>query len=162
MTSLRSLLLSAIAFLQMAGGGALLGIFIFVVIPTQFRSPQANLPLDLAIDGLFIILAVLSIWAGLLLWKRRSLGFSLSAALQFLQIPYIKLTSFLYTLQASLLNLTISATSDAKINVTPEFGVQGYLSWATGQPGPHAIGINIVAVILLILILSLRRLEKND
>ena len=162
MPAIKSTLLNIIAFLEIAGGGWMLGIMLGIPGIGE-KDPQVNLHpnLTLVVEGFFIILAAFSIWAGFLLWKRRSLGFSLSAALQFLQIPYIYLGSLTYTFQASLLSFIISITSDSRISFTAGAGPKWFFSEGGESAGTHAIGINIVAIIFLVLILSMRRLVKN-
>jgi len=162
MPAIKSTLLNIIAFLQIAGGGWLLGVLLGIPGLGK-KDPQVSLHPTLAfvVEGLFMILAVLSIWAGFLLWKRRSLGFSLSAVLQFLQIPYIYLGSFAYIFQASLLSFVISGTSDSRISFTAGYGAKYFFSQGGELAGTHAIGINVVAVIFLVLILSMRRSVKN-
>ena len=72
------------------------------------------------------------------------------------------LSSFLYTFHASLLSLVVSANSDGMINFTPGFGAQSTLSWGTGLADTPTIGINVLAAIFFVLILSLQRTFKSD
>ena len=164
MPAIKSTLLNIIAFLQIAGGGWLLGILLGIPGLGKKNPPGSLHPtLDLVVEGLFMILAVLSIWAGFLLWKRRSLGFYLSAALQFLQIPYIYVSTLIYIFHASLLSLVANFNSAAEtINFTWAFGADGRFFTGTGLTDTPTIGINLVAVIFLIFILSMHRLVKND
>jgi len=165
MPALKSTALNIIAFLQIAGGGWLLGILLGIPGLGKKNPPGSLHPtLDLVVEGLFMILAVLSIWAGFLLWKRRSLGFSLSAVLQFLQIPYIYLGSFAYIFQASVLSFVVnynSAPPPGTIDFTAGYGAKYFFSQGGELAGTHTIGINLVAVIFLVLILSMRQLVKN-
>lgn len=164
MPAIKSTLLNVIAFLQIGGGVFLLGLFLFVEIPKQLKTPPEGPALiNWGITGLFISLAGLSIWAGYLLWKRRSLGFYLSAALQFLQIPYIYVSTLIYIFHASLLSLVANFMPAAEtINFTWAFGADGRFFTGTGLTDTPIIGINLVAVIFLIFILSMHRLVKND
>ena len=164
MPAIKSTLLNIIAFLQIGGGVFLLGLFLFVEIPKTLKTPPEGPALiNWGITGLFISLAGLSIWAGYLLWKRRSLGFHLSAALQFLQIPYIYLSSLIYEFHASLVAFIVHyVLADEMINFTFEYGGSGEFFWGTGLTDTPTIGINLVAVIFLVLILSMHRLVKND
>jgi hypothetical protein len=164
MPAIKSALLNIIAVLQIAGGVFLLGLFLFVEIPKTLKTPPEGPALiNWGIAGLFMILAGLSIWAGYLLWKRRSLGFSLSAALQFLQIPYIYLSSVIYTFHASLVAFIVHyASADEMIDFTFQYGGAGEFFLGTGLTDTPTIGINLVAVIFLVLILNMQRLVKND
>ena len=126
MPAIKSTLLNIIAFLQIAGGVFLLGLLLFVEIPKQLNHPESPVLIDFGITAFFLSLAGLSIWAGYLLWKRRSLGFYLSAALQFLQIPYIYLSTLIYIFHASLLSLVANYMSaDETIDFTWAFGADG-------------------------------------
>ena len=166
MPALKSTSLNIIAFLQIAGGGWLLGILLGIPGLGE-KDPIVSLHPTLSFvgEGLFMILALLSVWAGFLLWKRRSLGFSLSAGLQFLQIPYIYLGSFAYIFQASLLSFVVNynpAPPPGTIDATAGFGSKYFFSQGGELAGTHTIGINLLAVIFLVLILSMRRLVKNN
>jgi len=164
MPAIKSTLLNIIAFLQIAGGVFLLGLFLFVEIPKTLKTPTEGPALiNWGINGLFMILAVLSVWAGYLLWKRRSLGFSLSAALQFLQIPYIHLSSLTYEFQASLVAYIAHAVpADEMIDFTFSYGGSGEFFLGTGLTDTPTAGINLVAVIFLVFILSMQRLVRNE
>jgi len=164
MPAIKSTLLNIIAFLQIGGGAFLLGLFLFIEIPKQLKTPPDGPALiNWGITGLFISLAGLSIWAGYLLWKRRSLGFSLSAALQFLQIPYIYLSSLIYTLHASLVAFIVHyVPADEAINFTFTYGGEGEFFLGTGLTDTPTIGINLIAVIFLVFILSMQRLVRNE
>jgi hypothetical protein len=163
MPAIKSTLLNIIAFLQIAGGAFLFGLFIFVEIPKQLEQHEGPALIDWGITAFFLSLAGLSIWAGYLLWKRRSLGFYLSAALQFLQIPYIYVSTLIYIFHASLLSLVANFMPAAEtINFTWAFGADGRFFTGTGLTDTPIIGINLVAVIFLIFILSMHRLVKND
>ena len=163
MPAIKSTLLNIIAFLQIAGGAFLLGLLLFVEIPKQLNHPESPVLIDFGITAFFLSLAGLSIWAGYLLWKRRSLGFYLSAALQFLQIPYIYLSTLIYIFHASLLSLVAHYMSaDETIDFTWAFGADGRFFMGTGLTDTPTIGINLVAIIFLVFILSMQRLVKND
>ncbi|MBL8360773.1 MAG: hypothetical protein JNN18_09795 [Rubrivivax sp.] len=86
-------LLKVIAACEVIGGGAALAKAVPDLGPLLRGTAT---PMALAGAGCFLALLVLSVVAGLLLWRMHDLGLPLSAVVQALQVPYFFLPPWAY------------------------------------------------------------------
>ena len=143
------LLLRLIAILEITGGVWGLSIMLY---------RMANV-LDNFKFLLFILLYMLpfivSLCAGMLLWKQRSIGVTLSLVLQLLQILYFAIAGVYYSfISGVLIGIRISFLEGlTHYNFNFLFG--GYCQIQTGLPVEiSAFGINIFAVVAFVILLS--------
>ena len=98
---------------------------------------------------LYMVPFILSLCAGILLWKQKSIGLTLSLVLQLLQVPYFAFAGLYYSfISGVLVGIRISFLEGlTHYNFNFLFG--GYCQIQTGLPiGISAIGINIFALVV--------------
>lgn len=99
------------------------------------------------------ILFVISLYAGIYLWKKTRLGLNLSIALQVFQILQFSLGSFLYLFYSGF----YIALGKAGARFMLDFGVgSNFLFYFTKTP-PELFRVNLVAVVAMIYLMVVRQ-----
>ena len=160
-------LIKIISFYEIVGGslGVLMTIYLSLFSPNsvlQFRSQSSIFLLVLGIYFFVIILYSLSIIGGILLWKKKTVGYIISIASQLSQILYIITPMFVYNFVSGLLigfrigtisNVTtaqFSAHIGSTFNIYFNTNIQGF-----------AIGVNFIPVIIIICLIRRMRCRSN-
>ena len=96
---------------------------------------------------LYLLPFILSLCAGILLWKQKSIGLTLSLVLQLLQIPYFALSGLYYSFISGVLAGIRISFLEGMTHYNFNFLFGGYCQIQTGLPiGISAFGINLFAV----------------
>ena len=140
-----NLLLKLIAAIEIFGGS-----WGLVIMTYRMTHVLDNLKFVIFLS-VYLIPFILSIIAGVLLWKNKAAGLNLSLVVQLLQIPYFALNGLYYSyISGLLLGIRISFLEGMK-NFNFNFSLGGYCQVQTGLPPTiTAFGINIFAVIVFV------------
>lgn len=143
-----------VAWLQIVAGVAVAAYGLLLV----FSSNQAAL-----VASLLGVLGVLSVSAGVILLKASTLGWRGSVILQVLQIPAFSFGIVLYRLGlGAFLTVGVRLPDEAgNVTVLANFGVGADFAAFYGYPvSEQYLGINVVALILLMALLRSRPSDK--
>jgi hypothetical protein len=142
-----------ISFIEIAGG--ILGIVTTILlISNNYNGVMSALFL-----GIPLMPFILSLSAGILLWKKMKLGIILSAIIQLIQIPIISIKGFFYKFFSGF-ELSWIYPFPQDINHQVLLNIGGNLNWKLGKfyfmtgDYPELIGINLFALMLLVLLLG--------
>jgi hypothetical protein len=148
---------------QVAFGIVGIGMLAFLVLP-QILSASASITSDTQGNFLFalgvyafaLVFYVLAILAGVLLWRKHRAGKTLSIVLEIIQIPVFIVAGIQYYFSLGLsLNVYM-----ALINANAVFRLQFFpgpqASFSIGESTGFLLGLNVSAVLLLILFLRLK------
>lgn len=103
--------------------------------------------LAMAVLGLVLLLLVLTLVAGVLLWRQRPAGLVLSLLAQLAQVPHVALPAFTWQLALGL---------GGTVALNPDTGIL-HTTWQVGSPallmaplqsGPPQLGLNLLAAFL--------------
>lgn len=130
-------------------GGGFMGLSLMV---TSLKSAQ-NMPSHAVIGfSLFACIFLLGIVSGLALVDRLRIGIILSAVYQALQIPIVSSSSATYRLLSGL-QIGIQ-WRESRVGITFDCGAGYFFGWMQGAP--FQIGINVLALGLLIYLLTVK------
>ena len=151
-------LMKIIALFEMIGGAH--GVLVNL-IPTWEALYNYFTPIWPAVHVFFLILYFLCFVAGLLLWKKHTLGITLSRIIQALQIPQFTIAGFSYLFTAGV-EFTIVSSLGLESSTTFNFvlGSQWYCM-LTPQSMPFSFGLNFVAGLILSYLLKGRPKRNN-
>ncbi|RLB72528.1 MAG: hypothetical protein DRH06_03850 [Deltaproteobacteria bacterium] len=103
---------------------------------------------------LYLLPFIFSLCSGILLWKQKSIGLTLSLVLQLLQIPYFALAGLYYSFISGVLAGIRISFLEGMTHYNFNFLFGGYCQIQTGLPiGISAFGINLFAVITFVFLL---------
>lgn len=122
---------------------------------------QPSPPGALLSSGYFLALLVLSVVAGLLLWRMHRLGPPLSAAVQALLVPYVALPRLVYRMDLGLIYAVMVEPTSLYVTV---LGLIGQFESSLGPPvgsGRMGIGVNLVALGMLVYLLRAMAHERR-
>lgn len=112
----------------------------------------------------FLLVSAASCVAGILVWKESSHAYTLSAAVQAIQVPAVVLPSISYKLGLGVVLISgpqFAATAAGGLHVAlpTDFRIVGAIfeSALGGSPAATMIGANLVALIFLVLVIRNRR-----
>jgi len=150
---LNRILLKLIGFIEVFGGlwGISIMLYRMADVLDNFRVLFYML--------LYLLPFILSLIAGILLLQKKRSGIDLSLAVQALQIPYFAVAGWYYSfISGALLGVRVSFFEKAT-HYSFNFLAGGYCQIQNGLPeGISAFGINIFAIILLIILVR----QKNS
>lgn len=142
-----------IAALEMFGG--IFGIGISIIVARNISGTLMGNPILALIFAVFLVLYVLCFIAGLLLWRSRAAGISLSKLIQVLQIPQFVVGGVLYKFVAGLEITPVISYAANELNLGFSFYTGSLWDFSiTPNGAPISIGINIVALIVLAYLLK--------
>lgn len=157
---MKSKVMRLISLYEIIGG--ILGVCAFIILSMlMFVSPIINKNL-LTILALIIMvgLYVLSIVAGIILWKDKTKGITLSIIVQAFQIPYVALSGFTYLFVSGLqagAGITFAANSFG-LKMLIHLGSSGTIDFSSDSKY-LLVGINVVPIII---IYYLRKSRKTN
>lgn len=152
-----STLLKVIAACEVIGGGAALAKTVPDLGPLLRGTAT---PVALAGAGYFLALLVLSVVAGLLLWRMHGLGLPLSALVQALQVPYFFLPPWAYHMDLGLYYLVMLDLPSLFVSIAMRIGrFESVLG--SGETRRTIIGINLFALGMLVALLRAMAHERQ-
>jgi len=143
-----------IALFEMIGGLVGIGSTLWVIILSSNVSFTS--PLIFVIIIVFIALYAICFTAGLLLWQGRRRGNILSRWVQVVQIPVFTIAGFSYKFIAGL--GVLLGGEETGFNF--EFFLGSQMSFSGGGSNVLSLGVNAIAIVILIYLLSTRNTWK--
>lgn len=152
-----STLLKVIAACEVIGGGAALANAVPDLGPLLRGTAS---PMVLAGACCLVALLVLSVVAGLLLWRMHGLGLPLSALVQALQVPYFFLPPWAYHMDLGLYYLVMVDLPSLFVSIVVRIGgLESVLG--SGDSTRTIIGINLFALGMLVSLLRAMARERQ-
>lgn len=136
------------SYFQIVSGVAGLILFAFLFDLSFAISSGRQLAVNLIVFGIYSVQLV----SGAQLFVKRKQGYYTSAMSQFLQLPYIDIVGIKYYF-TSIVASVFGLNSNFEVLLYPSIGLKSLLTFGNSEAGSE-VGINLVALLLLIFILS--------
>lgn len=147
--SVTKYILKIISIIEVVGG--LLGVVTSIIVALHTPKSPLNFLLVPLFLALFVAAYSLMAYAGVQLWRDKTLGLRLSMVAQIIQIPFIQSSYIAFRLYSPLTFYTIFSENGFMNNVFG-LGSDSVLSFP-GMELPFSVGINLIAVLLLIFLI---------
>jgi len=151
-----------IAIIEIVGGA--IGLFIIVPVIWGITSLLSSGTFSLAIAGSILIfvlgicLYILSVIAGVALWRNSRKGVTLSLIVQAVQIPSLVISGFIYSFISGLaMYLYLDFQSGVWIN----FNISMFRIYLSSSNNGFVLGINVIALLAFIYLWKLRNNKIN-
>ncbi len=134
------------------------GIFGLGVIIIKLLSSSQSVPMIVVLFYItFVALFIVSVIAGVMLWKKSAMGFYLSSIIQLLQIPYFSISGLGYQFFTSAYFFLGIQFANSKVEPTYEIGLgSGFGFSIHPQHAEIYLILNIFALVILIYLLRNR------
>lgn len=144
-----------VALLLMVGGVVGIGVGVWLDIKLLMSSQISAFSVTTAIIGVFILLYGWAVWTGIDLWKGRRRALTFAQILFGMQIPVLTIPGFSYEFHTGL-TVLITILSGLRLNFNFNIG-SSFSFYISSQVHGVAIGINLVALLVLIYLIRISR-----